>query len=189
MKLWGWRKWSREVSPRMLLSAFCQNSRRKSTRLADQNLTVYELRSRPEWETLVYTTQIRLSNLCWRHRNALRSIFGHHRDEPKDVGIGCDASSRPQAIFCWTCSYSQGWGKNFGHCILSTILTILLKHFHSNNIAIILKRAPDQLLNSDLLTKVKSYFVLALVHPDTKARKIGVLFDLLGGIHLIIQKT
>ncbi|KAF9556418.1 antiviral helicase [Agrocybe pediades] len=44
-------------------------------------------------------------------------------------------------------------------------------HFRQNNIAVLLKQAPVQALDSGILAKVKTYFVLALVHPDTKSGK------------------
>ncbi|KAJ7150328.1 ATP-dependent RNA helicase [Mycena filopes] len=44
-------------------------------------------------------------------------------------------------------------------------------HFKSNNIAVLLKPAPVTTSESGVLEKVRTYFVLALVDPDTKGRK------------------
>ncbi|TFK41940.1 ATP-dependent RNA helicase [Crucibulum laeve] len=44
-------------------------------------------------------------------------------------------------------------------------------HFRSNNVGILLKQAPVHALDSGLLDKVKTYYVLALVDPDTKSNR------------------
>ncbi|KAJ7116795.1 antiviral helicase [Mycena crocata] len=44
-------------------------------------------------------------------------------------------------------------------------------HFRSNNLAVLLKAAPVTISESGVLEKIRTYFVLALVDPDTKARK------------------
>ncbi|KAF9469690.1 antiviral helicase [Collybia nuda] len=44
-------------------------------------------------------------------------------------------------------------------------------HFKSNSAAILLKPAPLQTLESGLLEKIKTYYVLALVDPETKSGK------------------
>ncbi|KAJ7687413.1 translation repressor [Mycena rosella] len=44
-------------------------------------------------------------------------------------------------------------------------------HFKSNNLAVLLKPAPVTTSESGMLEKVKTYFILALVDPDTKSRK------------------
>ncbi|KAF8167466.1 antiviral helicase [Crassisporium funariophilum] len=44
-------------------------------------------------------------------------------------------------------------------------------HFRSNNVAIILRQAPVQAIDSGVLAKVKTYFALVLVDPDIKSGK------------------
>ncbi|CAA7264771.1 unnamed protein product [Cyclocybe aegerita] len=44
-------------------------------------------------------------------------------------------------------------------------------HFRHNNIAVLLKAAPVPTLDSGVLAKGRTYFVLAWVHPDTKSKK------------------
>lgn len=48
-----------------------------------------------------------------------------------------------------------------------------LQHFNTTNLAILLKQAPVPTLESGLIGQVKSYFVLALVSPDTKSGGLG----------------
>lgn len=48
-----------------------------------------------------------------------------------------------------------------------------LQHFRSNNIAVLLKPAPVKADSDGVLAKVKTYYVLALVNPDTKSGQLG----------------
>ncbi|KAF7970863.1 hypothetical protein HWV62_22674 [Athelia sp. TMB] len=47
-------------------------------------------------------------------------------------------------------------------------------HFRSNNVAVLLKPAPVKADASGVLEKVKTYFVLALVDPDTKSGQLDI---------------
>lgn len=47
------------------------------------------------------------------------------------------------------------------------------KHFHPSNIGVLLKAAPLQTLVSGRIDQVKTYFVLALVHPEVKSGDRG----------------
>ncbi len=49
----------------------------------------------------------------------------------------------------------------------------LLQHFYPNNIAVLLKAAPLQTLESGRIDMVKTYYVLALVHPSVKSGERG----------------
>ncbi|KAF8963922.1 antiviral helicase [Flammula alnicola] len=64
-------------------------------------------------------------------------------------------------------------GNPQGSKILTAGRIVILRdgHFGSNNIGIVLKQAPGQALDTGVLTKVKTYFILALVHPNTKSGK------------------
>ncbi|KAF8203919.1 antiviral helicase [Pholiota molesta] len=70
-------------------------------------------------------------------------------------------------------------GHPHGSKILSGGRVVVLRdaHFRDNNAAVVLKQAPVQALDSGILTKIKTYFVLALVHPDTKSRKLDIDTD------------
>jgi len=57
---------------------------------------------------------------------------------------------------------------------LADFLKMNLQHFKSNNIAILLKPASVPASLSGVLEKVKTYYVLALVDPDTKGNKPGL---------------
>ena len=48
-----------------------------------------------------------------------------------------------------------------------------IQHFRSNNVAVLLKPAPVKADASGVLEKVKTYYVLALVDPDTKSGQLG----------------
>jgi hypothetical protein len=48
-----------------------------------------------------------------------------------------------------------------------------LQHFRLNNVAVLLKPSPQQANPSGILEKIKTYFVLALVGPETKSRSLG----------------
>ncbi|KJA28622.1 hypothetical protein HYPSUDRAFT_129128 [Hypholoma sublateritium FD-334 SS-4] len=64
-------------------------------------------------------------------------------------------------------------GNPQGSKILSAGRVVILRdgHFRYNNAAIVLRQAPVQALDTGVLTKIKTYFILALVHPDTKSGK------------------
>jgi len=65
-------------------------------------------------------------------------------------------------------------GVRFSFPPLGTSLTCH-QHFRNNNIAILLKTAPVTPLDTGLLARVKTYFVLARVHPDTKKSANGIV--------------
>lgn len=56
---------------------------------------------------------------------------------------------------------------------VSTISNIL-QHFKVNNIAVLLKPAPKPITETGKIERVRAFYVLALVHPDTKSGKHGV---------------
>ncbi|KDR85602.1 hypothetical protein GALMADRAFT_234567 [Galerina marginata CBS 339.88] len=60
-----------------------------------------------------------------------------------------------------------------GSKMLSAGRVVVLRdgHFCHNNIAIVLKQAPVQASDAGVLIKHRTYFVLALVNPETKSRK------------------
>ncbi|KAJ6520244.1 ATP-dependent RNA helicase [Mycena sanguinolenta] len=60
-----------------------------------------------------------------------------------------------------------------GAKLLASGRVVILRdgHFKSNNLAVLLKPAPITTSESGVLEKVRTYFVLALVDPDTKTRK------------------
>ncbi|PPQ90945.1 hypothetical protein CVT25_008256 [Psilocybe cyanescens] len=64
-------------------------------------------------------------------------------------------------------------GHSQGSKILSAGRIVILRdgHFRHGNVSVILKQAPIQTLDTGLLAKVKTYFVLAWVHPNTKSGK------------------
>lgn len=53
---------------------------------------------------------------------------------------------------------------SFGH----NLIDVFPQHFYTNTLAIILKAAPPHINESGVQEKVKTYFVLAYVHPDMK---------------------
>ncbi|KAH9486365.1 Putative ATP-dependent RNA helicase [Psilocybe cubensis] len=83
----------------------------------------------------------------------------HHYDQTRDI------IEKNQSLLEMALSQSQG------SKILNAGRVVILRdgHFRLNNVAVILKQAPIQTLDSGLLAKVKTYFVLAWVHPNTKS--------------------
>ncbi|KAK7063867.1 ATP-dependent RNA helicase [Favolaschia claudopus] len=71
---------------------------------------------------------------------------------------------------------SMAVGHPQGAKLLASGRVVVLRdgHFKTNNLAVLLKAAPVASSDSGVLEKLKTYFVLALVDPDTKARKQDV---------------
>ncbi|TEB38714.1 translation repressor [Coprinellus micaceus] len=81
-----------------------------------------------------------------------------------------DVAKRNQSLLQLALSRPQG-GKLLGP---GRVVVVRDGHFSTTNLAILLKQAPVAALESGLNGNVKSYFVLALVSPDTKSGSLDV---------------
>ncbi|KAJ3509694.1 hypothetical protein NLJ89_g5085 [Agrocybe chaxingu] len=78
-----------------------------------------------------------------------------------------DITRKNQELYEMTIAHRQG-SKIF---LPGRVVILRDGHFRHNNIAVLLKAAPVPTLDSGILAKGRTYFVLAWVHPDTKSKK------------------